>query len=243
MRNRNLAILLSLAIPCALAAQQPRDSILPSPRPAVRWYHAVAALGVLSAASLLDEPLRDHLQAHRTAGKDDAARVFRRVGQPEIYAVVGLGTIATGLITGDAGITRSGERITAGLLLAGVTSSALKLATGRRRPGGGTGPYEFHPFSGNDAWPSGHTTMAFALAAGVSDELHSTPAAIVLYGAAALTGWSRLNDDRHWLSDVLAGAAVGVTSAKLMNGHWRVFGITGPRFLLSPGTVGANLRF
>ncbi|MDZ4862691.1 MAG: phosphatase PAP2 family protein [Gemmatimonadota bacterium] len=243
MRNRNIAFLLSLALPGALAAQQPRDSMLPSPRPSVRWYHAVAALGAISVASLLDESFRDHLQAHRTAGKDDVARVFRRMGQPEVYAVMGLGTIATGLFAGDPRITRSGERITAGLLLAGVTSSALKLAVGRGRPGGGAGAYDFHPFSGDDAWPSGHTTMAFALAAGVSDELHSTPATIALYSAATMTAWSRLNDDRHWLSDVLTGAAVGVTSAKLMNGHWRVFGITGPRFLLSPGTVGVNLRF
>lgn len=244
MRNRDLAFLLSLLFPSALAAQQPHDSIPPPRRPAVQWYHAVAALGAISAASLLDQSVRSDLQGHRTAGKDDVARAFRRMGQPEIYAVVGLGTIATGLIAGDARITRSGERITAGLLLAGVTSSALKLAVGRRRPdGGGGGAYKFHPFSGNDAWPSGHTTMAFALAAGVSDELHSPPVTIALYGAATMTAWSRLNDNRHWLSDVLAGAAVGITSAKLMNGHWRVFGITGPRFLLGPGTMGVNFRF
>ena len=243
MRNRSLALLFTLAVPLPLAAQQPLDSIPAPPRPSVQWYHAAAALGAVSVASLLDASLRDELQGHRTAGKDDVARIFRRMGQPEVYAVAGFGTIAAGLISGDTRLTRSGERITAGLLLAGVSGSVLKQVVGRRRPSGGTGAYMFHPFSGDDAWPSGHTIMAFALATGVSDELHSTPVTVALYGAATLTGWSRLNDNRHWLSDVLAGAAVGVTSAKLMNGHWRVFGITGPRFLLSPGTVGLNLRF
>lgn len=243
MRNLKLAFLVSLTFPLSLAAQQPRDSLLPPHRTSVHWYHAVAAFGVFGAATLLDRTVRDETQQHRSAGKDDVAKAFRHMGQPEVYAVVGFGTIAAGLLAGDTRITRSGERITAGLLLAGTTSSLLKAVVGRRRPNGGSGPYEIRFFSGQYGWPSGHTTMAFALATGVSDELHSTPATVALYGAATMTAWSRVNDNRHWLSDVLAGAVVGVTSAKLMNGHWRVFGITGPRFLIGPGTVGVNLRF
>ena len=60
--------------------------------------------------------------------------------------------------------------------------------------------------------------MAFALAASVSNEVHFWPAQVGLYGAATLTGWSRINDNKHWLSDVLGGAAVGITSA---NDHGR----------------------
>jgi membrane-associated phospholipid phosphatase len=77
----------------------------------------------------------------------------------------------------------------------------------------------------------------------MSDEIHRLPVSVLLYGAATLTAWSRLNDDRHWLSDVITGAAIGVTSTKLMNGHWRVLGIRGPRFLLEPNAVGVTLRF
>lgn len=243
MRNCKLAFLLGVGSPFSLAAQQPHDSVAPMHRTSVHWYHAVAAVGVFGASTLLDRTVRDETQSHRSAGKDDIAKAFRRIGQPEVYAVVGLGTIAAGLIAGDSRIVRSGGRITAGLLVAGTTSSLLKAVVGRRRPNGGSGPYEIRFFSGQYGWPSGHTTMAFALATGVSDELHSTPASIALYGAATMTAWSRVNDNRHWLSDVLAGAVLGVTSAKLMNGHWRVLGITGPRFLLGPGTMGVNFRF
>jgi membrane-associated phospholipid phosphatase len=220
-----------------------------APRPAqgqpgdFRWYHAGAVLGGIALASLLDESVRDQLQGHRSTGKDDVARVFRRMGEAEVFGPIGLGTIAVGIIAGNPRIRRAGERISGGLLLAGTLGVVVKEVVGRRRPALTGSAYRFKPFSGRDAWPSGHTTMAFALAASVGDEIHSTPVSIGLYGAAAMTGWSRLNDNRHWLSDVLAGAAFGITSAKLMNGHWRVFGVGAPRFLLEPERVGLSLQF
>lgn len=53
-----------------------------------------------------------------------------------------------------------------------------------------------------------------------------------------MTAWSRINDNRHWLSDVVAGAIIGITSSKLMNGKWRVLGVSGPRVLLDRETAG-----
>ncbi len=265
MRNYHATVcavtLLAVAGPSAtLSAQAPSPSVgtvetapdsvprpgssLSSSRPGeFRWYHAGAVLGGIALASLLDENVRDQLQAHRSRGKDDVSGVFRRMGQAEVFGTVGLGTIAVGMLAGNPRIRRAGERISAGLLLAGTLGALTKEVVGRRRPDLTGGAYRFKPFSGRDAWPSGHTTMAFALAASVSDEVRSTPVTIGLYSAATLTGWSRLNDNRHWLSDVLAGAALGITSAKLMNGHWRVFGIGAPQFLLEPEAVGVSFRF
>ncbi len=210
---------------------------------AVRWYHGLGAMGVVALVTLTDESLQEELQTHRSEGKDDVARVFKRMGEPTVYVLPALGTIAAGVILGDGRVARAGGRITAGLLTAAVATNLLKPAVGRRRPTGNQDAFEFTPFSNQDSWPSGHTTMAFALATGVSDELHYTPATVLLYGAAGLTGWSRLNDNRHWGSDVLAGALVGITSAKLMNGRWRVFGVSAPRFLLEPGGVGVSASF
>jgi membrane-associated phospholipid phosphatase len=223
----------------------PRHLPGPQQRPPseIRWYHVGAGLGLIALSSLIDESLRDQLQDNRSAGKDDVARAFRRMGQPEVYGVIGLGTLAVGVISGNDRVKRAGERISAGLLTAAAVTSTLKLAIGRRRPEATSDAFQFRPFSSNDAWPSGHTTMAFALAASVADEVHSIPVTLGLYGAATLTGWSRLNDNKHWLSDVLAGAAIGVTSAKLMNGRWRVLGLHAPNFLLEPERVGLAFRF
>jgi len=260
-----LAVLLVVALP--LKAQAPADSLrtvtesvtvvdtltgaanadsirplLPRHMGEIRWYHVTAEVGAVALASLLDESLRTSIQSNRTEGKDDVARVFRHIGQPEVYGAIGLGTILTGVLTGNAKVRRAGERISAGLLGAGAFTVFLKMVVGRHRPNAADNAFLFNPFNTHDdSWPSGHTTMAFALATGVSDELHSTPATIILYGSAAMTGWSRINDDKHWLSDVLAGAIIGVTGAKFMNGHWKVLGLHGPRFVLEPEGVGVAL--
>jgi membrane-associated phospholipid phosphatase len=66
--------------------------------------------------------------------------------------------------------------------------------------------------------PSGHATAAFAFAAAVTSEVafrapeHVRTVAIVTYGAAALTAWSRMHMDAHWLSDVTLGAGIGMVS-------------------------------
>ena len=224
----------SLGRPVLSAAQ---DS-LPTPARAplqLRWWHGAAMLGVVGIAMAFDEPYRRYDQSHGSTAADDAAKVFRRMGQPEVFATVGLGVLGAGLVSGDDGLTRAGARITTSLAIAGGALTVLKAAIGRRRPLDTRNAFSFHPFSGNDAFPSGHTTMAFALAASVSDEVHSPVASVLLYTAATGTAWSRTNDNKHWLSDVVAGAALGITSAKLVNGRWRIFGLRPPAFLLAPG--------
>ena len=98
--------------------------------------------------------------------------------------------------------------------------------------------FSFQPCSGDAAFPSGHTTVAFALAASVADEIHQPVVTVLLYSAAAGTGWSRINDNKHWLSDVVTGAGIGIVSAKLVNGHWRLFHLRPPAILLGPGSAG-----
>lgn len=217
-----------------------------------------ATLGAIAVASVADKPIRDYLQRHRSGGKDDVATIFKDMGEPDIYAPIPLGLIAVGLVSGNHKITRAGGRITAGLLTAGALTNILK-PIGRVRPKFADDAYQVTPLKGSYSWPSGHSSMAFALATGISDEVHFLPLSIGLYGAATMTGWSRMNDNRHWLTDVLGGMLVGITSAKVMNGHWSFLGITGPGFLqepdqrgmkerrahllLTPGTAGLSIDF
>jgi len=230
-----------LAAAPGLASAQTFDTIpeLPAgPPPAtdhvIRWYHGVAAAGGISVLMLLDHPVQRYAMHNNGTGADNVASFVRHFGQPEVYASLTAGLLATGLISGDRGITRSGARLALSLALAGVATQAGKTALGRPRPEQSLDADGYSPFSGQASFPSGHTSVAFALATSLSDDIHRPWATVGLYGVATAVGWSRINDNRHWFSDVAAGALVGFTSAKLASGRWRIFGLKPPSFVTGP---------
>lgn len=71
---------------------------------------------------------------------------------------------------------------------------------------------EPRPHDKNDktSFPSGHSTRAFAFAATVN-ELHGSAWGIPAYALATAVAYSRMNDNRHYVHDVLAGAAIGAS--------------------------------
>jgi membrane-associated phospholipid phosphatase len=142
---------------------------------------------------------------------------------------------------GDDGIARAGGRLAASVVLSTAAFETLKFASGRARPDAGQGAWAFSPFSGNGSLPSGHSTVAFALATSLSHELHNPIVTVVLYTAAAGTAWSRLYDQRHWGSDVLFGAALGIASAQVAHGRWRIFGVRPPELILDAGRTGVQV--
>jgi hypothetical protein len=223
-RSVLLFLIFSFVMPPGLAGQQ-----APPPVAKLRWWHGLAALGGYALLVQVDDGIQRFAQDERTDTGDDIARVTRQFGQPEVYATVGLGVLATGLATGDEGVRDAGIRISSSLAMAGVVVTVAKLVAGRSRPSReGSDAEDFSPFSGNTSAPSGHAAMAFALAASVGEELHSPWASAGLYTLAAATAWSRVNDNVHWFSDVVAGAAVGIVSARFMNGKLSIFGIRPP---------------
>jgi membrane-associated phospholipid phosphatase len=183
---------------------------------------------------LLDRPAENYFQDNRSGSSNDVAAALRHVGQPEVYGTLTLGLLGAGLLSGDDEVTRAGGRLAATLALAGATATGLKLVLGRPRPNESSDVDGFDPFSGQDAMPSGHTTVAFALATALSDDIHRPWATAGLYTIAAGVGWSRMNDNKHWLSDVAAGSVIGIASAKLVDGHWRIFNLHPPAVLLGP---------
>lgn len=65
------------------------------------------------------------------------------------------------------------------------------------------------------SFPSGHTSIAFASAEFARIEYRDHPwVGILGYSMAAATGYLRMYNNRHWLGDVVAGAGVGILSAK-----------------------------
>ena len=96
--------------------------------------------------------------------------------------------------------------VTAATAYAALTAVAggLKLAVSERRPDG----------SDRRAFPSGHAARAFAGAELVRTE-YGWAWGAGAYAVAAGVGALRVAGDRHYVHDVVAGAAIGVLSARL----------------------------
>jgi membrane-associated phospholipid phosphatase len=233
------ALLLVLGGTAALCAQ----AGLPHPPPhVIRWWEGAAVFGGIALVSTLDEPVQHTTQAARSPTTNELASVARRMGQPEVFVTVPVALFVTGMATHRPALRRSAARVVGSLALAGALAVAGKYALGRLRPSQTAEPGDWKPFSGADAFPSGHATMAFALATSLADEIRRPWATVGLLTAAAGTGWSRLNDDKHWLSDVMAGAAVGIGAAQMMEGRWTVFHLRPPALLVTPRRLGLAWR-
>jgi membrane-associated phospholipid phosphatase len=92
-----------------------------------------------------------------------------------------------------------------GIMFAAVTG--LKYTTGVQRPDN----------SANNSFPSGHTAMAFTGAEMMHEEYgtQSVIYSIIGYTIGGATGTLRVMNNRHWVSDVIAGAGIGMLSTKL----------------------------
>lgn len=209
----------------------------------IHWYEAAAVLGGTALVATVDPPVERFFQRHRSATSDDLASGFRQMGEPIVNLGIAGGIALTGLVLHKPGVRDAGYRATASVLAGAAVAEGFKLVLGRGRPNAGVGAYDFKPFTtsqdslgveSRSSFPSGHSMAAFALATSLSDDIHRTPVTIALYTAATGTALSRLNDDRHWLSDVVFGAALGITSAKVVRGRWRVFGLRPPAVLVAP---------
>lgn len=208
---------------------------------AIQWWHPLAVAGGTAALFLIDEPVRDFLQDHRSDGLDDLADVPRRFKDPEVFWYGAAGTAALGLVLGEPKIAATGVHIIAGYGVSSWMMIGTKWAFGRSRPSGTPDdPTNFDWFDGgeNAAFPSGSAAVVFSLATTLADAIDRTPVSIALYTGAGLNAWARLNSDRHWLSDVALGAVYGITASKLVSGRWTVFGLRPPTLWTDGRTTG-----
>jgi membrane-associated phospholipid phosphatase len=121
--------------------------------------------------------------------------------------------VAAALTKDKAGYQESWSMAEAGALSA-VSGFAMKYAFGRERPNDTARVDDW--FGSGDSFPSLHTTVAFAvgtvLAESGNDRYRWVRRALG-YGVAGGTAYLRMRDNVHWLSDTVAGAALGVASA------------------------------
>ncbi|MCJ8163715.1 phosphatase PAP2 family protein [Pontibacter sp. E15-1] len=171
--------------------------------------------------SVADEPLQQFTQSHRGAAANTIANVVQPLGRQRNLAPLAGAALLGGIVAQDQKLQKVGILSLGSIVTNAVATSTLKAMFARQRPSNTTENHLFDkPFSnsGNTSLPSSHTSTAFAVATSVAtvykDNKLVPP---IAYGVATLVGLSRVNDNMHWASDVLAGAAVGYVSAKVVN--------------------------
>ena len=237
-----IAVLVSLAtliaVPVRAQTDQVPSATAPAPTSTPFLSRGAATLaGLLFAGGvLIDQEFREGLQYARSAASDRVAAVGNTFGEWQLI-VPGL---AVGYLAGEIAGSRElkGTMLRAGaaVVLATGVVSGLKYSIGRARPGHSGNHLLFRPFSGANSFPSGHTAAAFAVATVVADQTHDRWSDYILYGSATVTALARLNDNRHWASDVLLGGLIGHLSGRWASGR------LGP-LRVAPTGVQTNLQF
>ena len=180
------------------------------------WLYFGGALLAIGAAHQFDDKVRDHFatgsKALLNGGEDNNSL---RDAAPTVALIAGTGLYAAFLDDHD------GYRETWSLVEAagfsGATAEVLGYAVGRERPDATTSPNEWR--KGGDSFPSLHTTVAFAVGtvfAESGNDEYRWIRRIIGYGIASATGYVRVNENVHWLSDSVAGAALGIATARFV---------------------------
>lgn len=178
------------------------------------WYWTLGGLGV-GGLMLIDAETQASLQIADPNLKKGLSNFSEPFGNPYWMGALGLSTYLGASLSGQEELQNVSSTALQAMLTGGVAVMSLKLLFHRVRPEEQVilDPYQFNGpgiAKENLSFPSGHSTIAFALASSISayydDRLYL---ALPLYAMASLTAWQRVYQQKHWPSDVLMGALLG----------------------------------
>lgn len=135
-------------------------------------------------------------------------------------SIYGLGAVAStfyliGRKNNDYRARETGVLSAEAMIDSMIVEGVLKGITQRARPLDGRERSEF--FDGGSSFPSGHSTQAWAVATVIAHEYKDRPAVqIAAYGIASAVSVARFTGHKHYLSDVLAGSALGFSIGKFV---------------------------
>jgi len=186
-----------------------------------QWLTATACIGMGVLIYTQDEQIREFFQSNRSNFTDNASKYFFDPLGSGLYSLPFLGIL---YIYGNA---RNAERAEAAALngvkayiISGVFAHIIKQISHRHRPyqdipsdpKNWDGPFSDIKYT---SFPSAHTITAFSIATVLASTYKDKKwVAILSYSLAGLAGLSRLNDDKHWASDVFVGAVLGIAIGK-----------------------------
>lgn len=189
-------------------------------RIAERSLLVLAAAGGAGALTyqFVDEPLRRFTLEHRNNVSNHIAALVQPLGRSAYLIPTGGLVYASGLLSRNEKLQRTGVLLVSSMYLNDFFTKKLKEECQRRRPDAAVHNYYFEGSEAgrhNVSFPSSHTSTAFTFATSVATVYHDHKwVPPVAYGMATLVGLSRIHDNKHWATDVMAGAALGFMTAK-----------------------------
>lgn len=209
-------------------------------------FMTVGAATSLMALTPADPSILEGVQNRYDGSLASYLNTTNRLGDPEVRIPL-FGIFAVSLVTDNERFQDAAFTSAESWLYAGLITMGLKTAFGRARPESGDPSGSFEPFSGNTSFPSGHTTAAFAI---VTPWVMYYPgvATYTLFGLSSGTALARIALDKHWPTDVVAGAAVGYLTARFLSQrHMGDSQVRRPRIDVTPRfgseTVGLSLSY
>jgi membrane-associated phospholipid phosphatase len=177
------------------------------------WLWFGGALAAVGAAHHYDTDVRKHFTQNLAPGQS--------VNSDDVHdaiptAAVFLATFGYANLVGSSDGRSEAWAMLEAAGLSGVSAYALKYTIRREGPDQTTDPNEWLKGSGG-SFPSFHSTAAFAvgtvLAESGNDD-YRWLRRLLGYGLGVATSYERLKHNQHWLSDTVAGAALGTASAR-----------------------------
>lgn len=172
-------------------------------------YLALIGGGLAAGVHPADQGVNVRLRSHYDAVNRAFAPAKYYGNTPEQLAL-SLGTYAFGRLFDKPKVSHLGMDLLRAQAVTEILVEPLKLATHRLRPDG----------SNHQSFPSGHAAITFAAATVIERHLGWKKSALG-YLIASYVAASRLHDNRHYLSDVVFGAAVGSIAGRTVTTHGR----------------------
>ena len=161
--------------------------------------------GVGGGLALAVHPADDNI--NRKLVNNSTADKFFKPGEVlgELATLLGSSSVvyAVGRIKDEPKVSHVGMDLIQSLVISEALTQTLKRTTRRERP----------DHSGKNSFPSGHAADTFAFATALERHLgwrYAVPA----YVFASYVAISRLPANRHWLSDAVFGASVGIIAGR-----------------------------
>ncbi len=202
---------------------------------------------LIGAAYSVDINVHDFAQKNISSFNDKLFSIDNVYGNG--YTLIGVGGLyGYGILFNNPSVRKLGLQTIEAVGYAGLITSVLKAVVGRSRPYTNEGKAHFRPFNVHAAYtsfPSGHSTVSWAVSTVLANNTDNIYLKILCYTASTLVVGARIYHNAHWLSDTITGSAIGFFVGNFVTNHAKENGSENKNysFYVTPSSIGVLVSF